>query len=104
MIMDAVTRLLPDALGGEDSAESDSFSDQLLEHAHYTRPPVFEGEGVPEVLLSGNHAGIASWRLESSLVRTLLKRPDLLDDKHLSDREKAILKKWCRAVEQLVSG
>jgi tRNA (guanine37-N1)-methyltransferase len=104
VIMDAVTRLLPDALGGEDSAGSDSFSDQLLEYAQYTRPPEFEGEGIPDVLLSGNHAQIASWRLESSLIRTLLKRPDVLKNKNLSDREKAILKKWCRAVEHLVSG
>jgi len=104
VIIDAVTRLLPDALGGADSAESDSFSDQLLEFAQYTRPPVFEGEGIPDVLLSGNHADIASWRLESSLIRTLLKRPDLLEGKKLSDREKAVLKKWCRAVEQLISG
>jgi tRNA (guanine37-N1)-methyltransferase len=104
VIMDAVTRLLPDALGGENSAGSDSFSDQLLEYAQYTRPPEFEGEGIPDVLLSGNHAQIASWRLESSLIRTLLKRPDLLETKNLSDREKATLKKWCRAVEHLVSG
>jgi tRNA (guanine37-N1)-methyltransferase len=104
VMIDAVTRLLPDALGGADSAESDSFSDHLLEYAQYTRPPVFEGEDIPDVLLSGNHADIASWRLESSLIRTLLKRPDLLADKKLSDREKAVLKKWCRAVEQLISG
>jgi tRNA (guanine37-N1)-methyltransferase len=104
VIMDAVTRLLPDALGGENSAGSDSFSDQLLEYAQYTRPSEFEGEGIPDVLLSGNHAQIASWRLESSLIRTLLKRPDVLETKNLSDREKAILKKWCRAVEHLVSG
>jgi tRNA (guanine37-N1)-methyltransferase len=104
VMIDAVTRLLPEALGGADSAGSDSFSDHLLEYAQYTRPPVFEGEGVPDVLLSGNHADIASWRLESSLIRTLLKRPDLLKDKELSDREKAVLKKWCRAVEQLISG
>lgn len=104
VMIDAVTRLLPDALGGAESAESDSFSDHLLEYAQYTRPPVFEGEDIPDVLLSGNHADIASWRLESSLIRTLLKRPDLLADKKLSDREKAVLKKWCRAVEQLISG
>jgi tRNA (guanine37-N1)-methyltransferase len=104
VMIDAVTRLLPDALGGADSAESDSFSDHLLEYAQYTRPPVFEGEDIPDVLLSGNHADIASWRLESSLIRTLLKRPDLLADKKLTDLEKAVLKKWCRAVEQLISG
>jgi tRNA (guanine37-N1)-methyltransferase len=104
VMIDAVTRLLPDALGGADSAESDSFSDHLLEYAQYTRPPVFEGEDIPDVLLSGNHSDIASWRLESSLIRTLLKRPDLLADKKLSDRERAVLKKWCGAVEQLISG
>ncbi len=103
IIIDAVTRLLPGALGGEDSAEKDSFSDHLLEHAHYTRPPVFEGDAVPDILLSGNHGAIADWRLESSLARTLLKRPDLLDKKIMGSREKKILKRWCEYIEQLIS-
>lgn len=104
VIIDSVTRLLPGALGGEESAAKDSFSDQLLEYAHYTRPPVFAGEGVPDVLLSGNHALIDDWRLKSSLARTLANRPDLLKDKRLSRREKQILKQWCMDIEGFVSG
>ncbi len=103
IIIDAVTRLLPGALGAEESAEKDSFSEHLLEHAHYTRPPVFEDEAVPDILLSGNHGAISDWRLESSLVRTLLKRPDLLDAKTLGNREKKALKQWCQYIEQLIS-
>ncbi|PIP38833.1 MAG: tRNA (guanosine(37)-N1)-methyltransferase TrmD [Desulfobacterales bacterium CG23_combo_of_CG06-09_8_20_14_all_51_8] len=104
ILIDAVTRLLPGALGGEDSAEKDSFSDHLLEYAQYTRPPVFAGEDVPEVLLSGNHALVEDWRLQSSLARTLANRPDLLKDKRLTRREKQILKQWCDYIEGLVSG
>lgn len=103
VVIDAVTRLVPGTLGNEDSASTDSFSDDLLEHAHYTRPPVFEGKTVPEVLLSGNHREIADWRLESALIRTFLKRPDLIERKDLSDREKQVLKKWCRYLESLIS-
>jgi tRNA (guanine37-N1)-methyltransferase len=103
VIIDAVTRLLPGALGAEDSADRDSFSGHLLEHAHYTRPPVFEGESVPDVLLSGHHGRVAQWRRETSLVRTLLKRPDLLDQRELEESEKEILKKWCRWIEQAIS-
>ena len=103
VVLDAVTRLLPGALGGEDSAENESFSGDLLEHAHYTRPPVFEDEPVPEILLSGNHAAIDRWRMEDALLRTLVKRPDLLENRSLSRTEKEILKRWCRFIEQLVS-
>lgn len=103
VVMDAVTRLVPGTLGNADSAAMDSFSDTLLEHAHYTRPPVFEGQSIPGVLLSGNHAAIDEWRLESALIRTFLKRPDLLESKDLSDREKQILKKWCRYLESLIA-
>ena len=103
VIIDAVTRLLPGSLGSEDSAENDSFSDHRLEHAHFTRPPEFEDESVPGVLLSGNHGEIENWRLESSLVRTLLKRPDLLERKELSTKEKEILKRWCEQIERLIS-
>ncbi len=84
VVIDAVTRLIPGTLGGEYSAEEDSFSTGLLEYPHYTRPRSFEGAEVPEVLLSGNHAAIKEWRRQASVVRTLLKRPDLLMDKHLS--------------------
>lgn len=102
VLMDALIRLIPGVLGCGESADQDSFSDQLLEHAHYTRPPVFEGEAVPDILSSGNHGAIEAWRLESSLVRTLLKRPDLLENRKLNDREKEILKKWCARVERFV--
>jgi tRNA (guanine37-N1)-methyltransferase len=102
IIIDAVTRLIPGVLGGEQAAEKDSFADGLLEHAHYTRPRNFEGNGVPEVLLSGHHREIDRWRLESSLMRTLLKRPDLLEKKDLDQQEIEILEKWYRVIEKLI--
>jgi len=102
MIIDAVTRLLPGVLGGENSAACDSFAEGLLEHAHYTRPHEFEGESVPEVLLSGNHGEIEQWRLEGSLVRTFLKRRDLLRKKQLTAREIDLLKKWRRELESII--
>ena len=102
IIIDAVTRLIPGTLGGEQAAEKDSFADGLLEHAHYTRPRNFEGQEVPEVLLSGHHREIENWRLESSLMRTLLKRPDLLRKKDLTRQEIEILKKWKRVIEGLI--
>ena len=94
VVIDAVTRLLPGVLGNADSAEVESFSTGRLENAHYTRPREFESAGVPDVLLSGNHGEIERWRLESALVRTLLKRPDLLSEERLSAAEKAILRRW----------
>jgi len=102
IIIDAVTRLIPGALGGEDAAAKDSFSDDLLEHAHYTRPSNFEDQEVPEVLLSGHHQEIENWRLESSVMRTLLKRPDLLHKKNLSRQEREILGKWGREIERIL--
>ncbi|MGB5747793.1 MAG: tRNA (guanosine(37)-N1)-methyltransferase TrmD [Desulfobacterales bacterium] len=102
IIIDAVTRLIPGALGGEQAAEKDSFADGLLEHAHYTRPRIFEGREVPEVLLSGHHREIDNWRLESSLMRTLLKRSDLLQQKNLGQQEIEILKKWYHQIEKIL--
>jgi tRNA (guanine37-N1)-methyltransferase len=102
IVIDAVTRLIPGVLGGEQAAENDSFADGLLEHAHYTRPRIFEGNEVPEVLLSGHHLEIDRWRLESSLMRTLLKRPDLLQKKDLNQQEIEILEKWYRVIEKLI--
>ena len=78
VIIDAVTRLLPGALGDEESAREDSFSRGLLEYPQYTRPAEFRGMKVPEVLLSGNHAEIARWRGEQARLRTTQRRPDLL--------------------------
>ena len=102
VVIDAVTRLIPGALGGEQAAEKDSFADGLLEHAHYTRPRIFEGNEVPEVLLSGHHQEIDRWRLESSLMRTLLKRSDLLQKKDLDQQEIEILKKWHHLTEKIL--
>jgi tRNA (guanine37-N1)-methyltransferase len=101
VVIDAVTRLLPGVLGNADSTSVESFSDHRLENAHYTRPPVFEGEAVPEVLLSGNHQAIDDWRRESALVRTLLKRPDLLRKERLTAGEKAILRRWLKEWDAL---
>lgn len=103
IVVDAVTRLLPGALGGEQSAEKDSFGNDRLEHAQFTRPPVFEGRAVPETLLSGNHAAIERWRQEDSLIRTFLKRPDLFARHPVDEKESEILKKWCREIEALTT-
>jgi len=78
VLIDAVVRLLPGALGDEESAVSESFSEGMLEYPQYTRPREFRGMSVPDVLLSGDHAKIAAWRREQALQRTLSRRPDLL--------------------------
>ena len=78
VVIDAVVRLIPGALGSETSATTESFSDGLLDYPHYTRPPEFEGMRVPEVLLTGHHAEIARWRREAAEEKTKRKRPDLL--------------------------
>ena len=103
VIIDSVTRQLPGTLGGEDAAEKDSFADDLLEHAHYTRPQVFEGEAVPDILLSGHHEEIENWRLESALMRTLMKRADLLQKKDLSEKEIKILEKWSQNIKDIIN-
>ena len=78
VVVDAVVRLIPGALGSETSATTESFSDGLLDYPHYTRPPEFEGMNVPEVLLTGHHAEIARWRREAAEEKTRRNRPDLL--------------------------
>src|SRR5687768_5432117 len=80
VVIDAVVRLLPGALGSETSALYESFSEGLLDYPQYTRPPEFRGMKVPEVLLSGNHAEIARWRKQAALEKTRRKRPDLLKE------------------------
>jgi tRNA (guanine37-N1)-methyltransferase len=92
LIVDAVSRLLPDVLGDPTGAEDDSHSNGLLEYPHYTRPPEFRGWTVPEVLLSGDHAKIDKWRREQSLLRTLKKRPDLLEKADLNEADRKFLK------------
>jgi len=91
ILIDAVTRLLPGALGDPTGAEDDSHASGLLEYPHYTRPPEFRGDTVPEILVSGDHAKIAQWRREQSLLRTLERRPDLLEKLELSEKEKKFL-------------
>ncbi len=102
VVIDSVVRLIPGVLGGADSAQKDSFSDQLLEHAQYTRPSVFEGESVPEILLSGNHGETEKWRMESSLIRTFLKRPELLEERILTTQELEMLKEWRRRLDDII--
>lgn len=86
-IIDAVSRLVPGVLGKEESFEDESFSDGLLEYPQYTRPPVFMGREVPEVLLSGHHGNVAKWRREQALLRTAKKRPDLLKTAELTKKD-----------------
>lgn len=95
-IVDSVVRLLPGVLGNERSAEHDSFTTGLLEHPHYTRPAEFRGWKVPDILLSGHHERIAEWRHREALRRTWQRRPDLLRDRSLSEREQA----WILEFEQ----
>jgi tRNA (guanine37-N1)-methyltransferase len=80
VIIDAVARLVPGVLGDEASSAEESYAAGLLEYPHYTRPPVFRGRRVPDVLLRGDHAEVAAWRRREALRRTLIYRPDLLDD------------------------
>lgn len=86
--IDSIVRLLPGVLGNETSAITDSFSTGLLEYPHYTRPVNFRGWEVPEILLSGHHKHIAEWRKRQSLLRTLRKRPELLENYPLTDQER----------------
>ncbi len=93
ILIDAISRLIPGVLGDPDGAMDDSHASGLLEYPHYTRPPEFRGESVPEVLLSGDHAKIAKWRREQSLLRTLERRPDLLEKAQLTDEDRKFLLK-----------
>jgi tRNA (guanine37-N1)-methyltransferase len=88
IVIDAVSRLLPGVLGDPTGAEDDSHSMGLLEYPHYTRPPEFRGWKVPEVLLSGDHGKIEKWRREQALLRTLNKRPDMLEKAELSTEDR----------------
>ncbi len=91
VVIDAVSRLLPGALGAEEGAERDSFADGLLEHPHYTRPAEFRGWRVPDILLSGHHDQIRRWRRKESLRRTRELRPDLFEKIELSEEDRELL-------------
>lgn len=96
VIVDAVTRLLPGALGDPSAAEADSYATGLLEHPHYTRPYDFRGWRVPDILLSGHHAEVARWRRQEALYRTWERRPDLLYKADLTEEDIEFLK-WLRS-------
>ncbi|MEW6053542.1 MAG: tRNA (guanosine(37)-N1)-methyltransferase TrmD [Nitrospirota bacterium] len=91
VIIDAVARLLPGVLGDEHSAEEESFSWGILDYPHFTRPPVFRGLPVPEVLLSGNHGEILKWRRKEALRRTMQRRPELIGKSVLSDEDHTLM-------------
>lgn len=92
VMIDATVRLLPGVLGDQASAVHDSFNENLLDYPQYTKPPIFRGMSVPDVLLSGHHARIGEWRRQQALLRTKVRRPDLLDQVELSAKEK----EWLR--------
>ncbi len=94
VVIDCIVRQLPGVLGDAESAGQDSFVHGLLDCPHYTRPEVYEGEAVPAVLLSGNHAEIGRWRLKQALGRTWQRRPDLLQQRKLSDDERRLLEEF----------
>ena len=96
VLIDAIARQLPGALGDEDSAAQDSFVTGLLDCPHYTRPEMVGGQPVPEVLLSGNHEQIRRWRLKQMLGRTWLRRPDLLEPLQLNDEQQRLLEEFRR--------
>ena len=100
MMIDCISRLVPGVLNNDSSAEIESFSDNLLEYPQYTRPEEFRGLKVPEVLLSGHHKNIETWRRQQSIRRTLERRPDLLEDAVLSKKEKIFLEQLLREKEE----
>jgi tRNA (guanine37-N1)-methyltransferase len=100
VVIDAVARLIPGALGHEDSAQQDSFMQGLLDFPHYTRPEKVDGLQVPEVLLSGDHQAIARWRMKQALGKTWLKRPDLLQKLELDADQQQLLQEFIFEHEQ----
>jgi tRNA (guanine37-N1)-methyltransferase len=95
-VIDAVVRLLPGVLGDDESAAQDSFMDGLLDCPHYTRPEEIEGRDVPAVLMSGDHAEIARWRLKQALGRTYERRPDLIEKLELNEEQQALLNDYLK--------
>lgn len=91
VMIDAISRFVPGVLSNEESAQFESFQDNLLEYPQYSRPAEWMGKKVPDVLLSGHHANIEKWRREQSILRTLLRRPELLEEASLSKKEKLYL-------------
>lgn len=104
VMIDCISRLVPGVLNNDVSAEIESFHDNLLEYPQYTRPEVYEGKKVPEVLLSGHHANVDKWRREQSIIRTAKWRPDLLPKADLTNKEwnevRRLRKQWKEEVEK----
>lgn len=94
LMVDAISRMIPGVLGKEESMINDSFYNGYLDYPHYTRPDEFNGLKVPDILLSGNHKEIEKWRREQSLLRTLIRRPEIFTNKKLSKRELVLLKEF----------
>ena len=92
VMIDCISRLVPGVLNNEESAQTESFCDNLLEYPQYTRPEYYEGMRVPEVLLSGHHKNIEAWRRQQSLLRTWQRRPDLLKEAQLTKKDLEFLK------------
>ena len=100
VMIDAMTRLQPGAVGDRESVEADSFAEGLLDHPHYTRPEYVDGQGVPAVLLSGNHEQINRWRKKQALGKTWLRRPDLLQSLDLAQPDKELLAEFKKELDQ----
>lgn len=101
VLVDGIARLLPGVLGHAESAGQDSFSSNgLLDHPHYSRPEVWRGEAVPEILMSGDHAKLARWRLKQALGRTWLRRPDLLDKLELDAAQQSLLREFVAELKE----
>ena len=106
VVIDAVARMVPGVLSNEESGETESFMNGLLEYPQYTRPDVFMGKEVPEVLKSGHHANIGRWRREQSLLRTLEVRPELLAGAELDKKDKFFIEKAknaCISADEMVN-
>ena len=99
VMIDAISRLIPGVLHNDVSAEFESFQDNLLEYPQYTRPEEWHGKRVPEILLSGHHANVEKWRREQSIIRTAERRPDLLENANLTQKEKDFAKKYLKSLE-----
>lgn len=104
VVVDAVTRLIPGALGCEQSAERESFIGGLLDYPHYTRPAEFRGMKAPEILLNGNHAEIENWRRRKAIEKTLRRRPDLIEARDLSEKERREIEEISEAVRESRTG
>lgn len=102
VMIDAIARLVPGVLNNDVSAEFESFYDNLLEYPQYSRPEEWHGKKVPEVLLSGHHGNVEKWRRQQSLLRTAQRRPDLLKDANLTDKDKEFLESACQNIETML--